>query len=152
MPSLDRRYRRVNIDGESITETRLATAALKPGTFATINNTTDKFQVAVIADAPKRLYVIEPATHQGLTITDDIPINNSAVGNYVDDGREFAIRFAQGAVIKKDDPISVTAAGYGVKATQGTDVVVAYAQETVTLAGGGGDDFIRCRMHYRAVS
>jgi hypothetical protein len=128
------RFRRINIDGKSITETRLATAAILPGTFATISNSTDKF---VQATAPAgRLYLIEVGNHQGLSIDEAIPAGSSAVGDYVEEGREFAVRFAASTALKKDDPITVTAGGLGLKGVEGTDKIIGYSQETITLAAG----------------
>jgi hypothetical protein len=66
------RYRRVNIDGQSLykTETRTTAAALLPGTAATINSS-DKFAQATALTG--RLYIIDVGYHQGLTITESIP-------------------------------------------------------------------------------
>jgi hypothetical protein len=84
------RYRRVNIDGQSLykTETRTTAAALLPGTAATINSS-DKFAQATALTG--RLYIIDVGYHQGLTITEAIPAGDSAVGNYVEEGRELAL-------------------------------------------------------------
>ena len=59
------RYRRVNIDGQSLykTETRTTAAALLPGTAATINSS-DKFAQATALTG--RLYIIDVGYHQGL--------------------------------------------------------------------------------------
>lgn len=93
------RYRRVNIDGQSLykTETRTTAAALLPGTAATINSS-DKFAQATALTG--RLYIIDVGYHQGLTITESIPAGDSAVGNYVEEGRELALRCLPGAYKK----------------------------------------------------
>lgn len=138
------RFRRVNIDGKSLykTETRLIGAApLLPGTFARITN--GLFVNA--AAATGRLYLLDPATSQGLDIMDPIPVGNSAVGNYVESGREFAVRFAGGSTLIKDDPISVTAAGLGVVNIAEDAVIVGYSQESIQLPAGA-QDFVRVRM------
>lgn len=145
------RFRRINIDGDSLmkTETRRTAAALLPGTFAYIDNSTDEFTQAT---APRgRLYVIDVAHDQGLGVNDAVPADDSAVGNYVEEGREFAVRFAASTVLKKDDPITVTAAGLGLKGTEGTDKIIGYSQETVTLAAGS-TDLVRVRARQFAVS
>lgn len=130
------RFRRVNIDGKSITETRLTAEALLPGTFAYIDED-NKFAQA---DAPMgRLYVINPAYHQGLDITDAVPSGVTAVGDYVEEGREFAVRIAAGTYLK-DQPITVNASG---NAEAGSSNIVGYSQESVTLAQ---TDFLRIRM------
>ena len=58
------RYRRVNTDGKSLykTETRLAAAALLPGTFAVIN-ASDAFAQSTAATG--RMYVVDVGYHQG---------------------------------------------------------------------------------------
>jgi hypothetical protein len=144
------RFRRINVDGDSRmkTETRLAAAALLPGTFAYIDGTTDEFTQAT---APRgRLYVVDNGYHQGLGVNDAIPDGDSVVGNYVEEGREFAVRFAASTALKKDDPITVTAGGLGLKATEGGAVtIIGYSQETVTLAAGS-TDLVRIRGKYFA--
>lgn len=135
------RYRRVNIDGKSVfkTETRLAATDLLPGTFAVINSD-DKF--ANTAALVGRLYVVDNAYHQGLGIRDVVPANDSAVGNYVEEGRELAI-LCGADTYKKDSPIKITTGGKGALATGDTDTVIGYSQDEATLIG---EDFIRVRF------
>lgn len=139
------RYRRVNIDGKSITETRVAAAALLPGTFAVID-TDDKFAQAVAAVG--RVYVINSAYHQGLSIRDAVPAGDSAVGDYVEEGRELAVLCPAGAY-KKDSPIKIGANGQGALATDDTDTVIGYSQDEATLTAA---DFIRMRMRVGTVA
>lgn len=105
------RYRRVNIDGQSLnkTETRKVAAASLPGTFVTINGD-DEFAVA--AATVGRLYVLDPAFSEGLGITDSIPAGHSTSGNYVEEGRELAILCPAGTYAK-DTPIKLGANGRG---------------------------------------
>lgn len=133
------RYRRVNIDGKSITETRAASAALLPGTFAVINGD-DEFAQAI--SLVGRLYVINPAYHQGLGIRDAVPEGDSAVGEYAEEGRELVILCPAGEY-KKDTPIKLGANGQGAIATDDTDSVIGYSQDEATLASA---DFIRVRL------
>ena len=139
------RYRRVNIDGKSITETRVAAAALLPGTFAVID-ANDKFAQA--AAAVGRVYVVNCAYHQGLSIRDAVPAGDSAVGDYVEEGRELAVLCPAGAY-KKDSPIRIGANGQGALATDDTDTVIGYSQDEVTLTAA---DFIRVRMRVGTVA
>lgn len=139
------RYRRVNIDGKSITETRVAAAALLPGTFAVID-AGDKFAQA--AAAVGRVYVVNCAYHQGLSIRDAVPAGDSAVGDYVEEGRELAVLCPAGAY-KKDSPIKIGANGQGALATDDTDTVIGYSQDEVTLTAA---DFIRVRMRVGTVA
>lgn len=133
------RYRRVNIDGQSLykTETRKVAANTLPGTFAFINGD-DEFAVAP-AGTVGRLYVIDCAYHEGLGIRDTIPEGHSAIGNYVEEARELAILMPAG-VYTKDQPISVGASGRGVA---GDTDVIGWSQDDATLAE---EDFIRVRM------
>lgn len=120
------RFRRVNIDGKSITETRLAGAELKPGELVKLEG--GKFVKATTAEG--RLYIVNPAFHEGKTIADAIATNETVVADYVEPGREFAMR-VEAATYKKDQAIKLG------------EVTVAYCQEDVTLEGV---DFIRVRV------
>lgn len=137
------RYRRVNIDGQSLfrTETRTTAAALLPGTAAIINGEDEFAQATALTG---RLYIIDCAYHQGLGIRDVIPEGDSAVGNYVEEGRELALLCVPGAY-KKDSPIKLGVAGQFTLATDDTDAVVGYSQDEATIAAGA-TDFIRVRM------
>lgn len=139
------RYRRVNIDGKSITETFVAATALLPGTFVTIN-ASGKFAQA--AAATGRIYVVNPAYHQGLGIRDAVPADDSTVGEYVEEDRELAILCPAGAY-KKDMPIKLGANGLGAIATADTDSVIGYSQDEATLTAA---DFIRVRMRVGTVA
>lgn len=141
------RYRRINIDGKSITETRATAAALLPGTFAVIN-ADDKFAQA--AAAKGRLYVVNPGYHQGLGVRDAVPAGDSAVGEYVEEGRELAVLCPAGAY-KKDSPIKFGANGQGALATADTDEVLGYSQDEVTIAASQ-TDLVRVRFRIGTVA
>ena len=134
------RYRRVNLDGKSVTETRTMKANGTPGVFVTIDG--GLFTNAIATSG--RIYVLHPANHQGLGIRDDIPADDSAVAEYVEEGRELAVLVGAGTY-KKDDPIKFNASGTGrgELASDATDRVVGYCQDEVTLTG---EDFIRVRF------
>jgi hypothetical protein len=102
------RYRRVNIDGQSLykTETRAAAAALLPGTAAVINGDNQFAQATALTG---RIYIIDVVT-KGLNITEAVPAGDSAVGNYVEEGRELALLCVAGTYAK-DDPIKLGADG-----------------------------------------
>lgn len=136
-------YRRVNIDGKSLykTETRVTAAALLPGTFAVID-AANKFAQATALKG--RMYVVDVAYTQGLTIRDAVPVGDSAIGNYVEEGRELAILCPAGTY-KKDDPIKLGTAGQGAKATAANDSVIGYSQDDAVIAAST-TDFIRVRM------
>ncbi|EHF5026592.1 TPA: hypothetical protein ACGPGC_003438 [Enterobacter hormaechei] len=143
------RYRRVNIDGQSLykTETRTTAAALLPGTAATINSSDEFAQATALTG---RLYIIDVGYHQGLTITEEIPAGDSAVGNYVEEGRELALLCVAGTYAK-DDPIKLGSNGQFTKATADTDSVIGYSQDDATIAASN-TDFIRVRMRVGTVA
>lgn len=120
------RFRRVNIDGKSITETRLAGAELKPGELVKLED--GKFVKATTAEG--RLYIVNPAFHEGKTIADAIAAGETVVADYVEEGREFAMR-VEAATYAKDQAIKLG------------EVTVAYCQEDVTLEAA---DFVRVRV------
>lgn len=143
------RYRRVNIDGKSLfkTETRVLAAAMLPGTFVVINGTDQFVQVGGVVG---RMYILDVAHHEGLSILDQIPAGHSGIGNYLEEGREFAVRMAAGAY-KKDQPVTVNASGMAaaIPGGAGTYQVIGYIQENVTLAGV---DFVRIRARASTVT
>ncbi|WP_058912865.1 hypothetical protein [Entomohabitans teleogrylli] len=136
------RYRRVNIDGKSLykTETRKAATDLLPGTFAVING--DEFTQA--SALVGRLYVLDPAFSEGLSITDTIPSGHSTSGNYVEEGRELAVLCPAGTYAK-DTPIKIGSNGRGAIASSDTDSVIGYSQDDAVIAAGQ-TDFIRVRF------
>lgn len=143
------RYRRINIDGKSLfaTETRAVKAATLPGTFAVIEDATKQF-VPAAAGAKGRIYIMGAAEHQGLGVRDAIPAGNSGVGNYVEEGREFAVLCVAGTY-KKDTPITVGASAQG---AVGTDQnCIGYSQDDFTIEPGK-TDFIRTRMRIGGVA
>lgn len=143
------RYRRVNIDGQSLykTETKIAAAELLPGTAAVINSSGEFAQAAALTG---RLYIIDCAYHQGLGIRDAVPAGDSAVGNYVEEGRELALLCAPGAY-KKDSPIKLGASGQFTLATSDADSVIGYSQDEYTIAAST-TEFIRVRMRVGTVA
>ena len=133
------RYRRINLDGKSVTETRLAAANTLPGVLVNIDSS-EKF--AVVSALSGRIYVMHPASHQGLGIAEAVPSGDSGVAEYVEEGRELALLCPAGEY-KKDTPIKLGADGKGAIGVEGTDVIIGYSQDEVTLTG---DDLIRVRF------
>lgn len=133
------RFRRVNIDGKSITETAVSAAELKPGT--PVKMAAGKFVAATNTEG--RIYVVNPAYHEGLGIEDAIPAGHSVVADYAEEAREFAILLPAGTYAK-DAGITIGADGFKGAATGGpANPVFAFCQETVTLKAA---DFVRVRV------
>ncbi len=135
------RYRRINIDGQSLykTETRVVAADTLPGTAVIINGDNEFAQATALTG---RLYIVETAYHQGLTVNEPIPAGDSAIGNYLG-GRELALRCAAGTYAK-DDPIKLGTNGQFTKATADTDSVIGFSQDDATIAAST-TDLIRVR-------
>ena len=137
------RYHRINIDGKSLskTETRTVLAALLPGTLAVINAAGKFIQAAATKG---RMYVIGCGEHQGLGIREAIPAGDSAVGNYVEEGREIVLLCDPGTYLK-DTPIKLGLAGKGAVSALATESVIGYSQDTFTIPAAT-TEFIRVRM------
>ncbi|EFF2795810.1 hypothetical protein B7654_003760 [Escherichia coli] len=120
------RFRRVNIDGKSITETYAAGEEVLPGKLVSLVD--GVFMNAT--DATGRLYIVNPAYHEGKGIGDAIAAGETVVADYVEEGREFAMRLDAGEYVKD-------------KAIKLGDVTVAFCQENVTLEDV---DFVRVRV------
>lgn len=128
------RPRRVNNDGKSITETRLAATDLLPGSFVVINATTDKF--TQVAAAAKPTYIIGVDSLVGEDILTAVKADESAIGDYVEQGRQFAALVKASTVCVKDTPLKVGANGVLEVATltgETPDTVFAYSQEIYTV-------------------
>lgn len=140
---MSKRYHRINIDGLSTykTETRVAAIALLAGTFAVINSE-DKFEQA--KGDTGRIYIVDAAYHQGLTIKNSTPAGCSAVGNYVEEGREFAVRVKAGQY-KKDQPIKVGEDGWAAIAASDGEAI-GYCQDEAVVTADDKYDFIRIRI------
>ena len=98
---------------------------------------------AAATDTEGRIYIVNPAYHEGLGIEDAIPVGHSVVADYAEEGREFAILLPTGTYTK-DAGITIGADGFKVAATgESADPVFAFCQETVTLEAA---DFVRVRV------
>ena len=125
-------YNRINIDGLGVSETLLAAAAIAPGTVCTVS--AGKFAAAA-ANAVGRLYIAGIADHVGGSITDNNAQDNSMVGYYMEEGREFIVR-AAADTYTKDMMLSVDTGGLLKKNTD-SKKVVAFAAEDKVLASAG---------------
>ncbi|WP_105739397.1 gp53 minor capsid family protein [Cronobacter dublinensis] len=143
------RYRRINIDGQSLykTETRVVAADTLPGTAVVINGDNEFAQATALTG---RLYIVETGYHQGLTVNEPIPAGDSAVGNYLEEGRELALRCAAGTYAK-DDPIKLGTNGQFTKASADTDSVIGYSKDDATIAAST-TDLIRVRARVGTVA
>lgn len=139
MAIIGKRPRRINNDGRSNTETRIAKTALLPGSFAYINPADDNFTQAPATEAlTPPLYIINVDTIIGETADVAVKAGESAVGDYVEQGRQFAALVAAGTILKKDTPLMLHATNgtlIAYVAAEGNKLL-AYSQEVYTIPAG----------------
>jgi len=148
------RFRRINLDGKSLfkTETRRMSVNGYPGTVVVLNDDNEfEFRLSNSTLGP-RLYLLDEASHEGKGCMDQIPVNHTAIGNYIEEGREFAARMADGTY-RKDQSVYLAASGVItlVPSTSGTTFnAIGYVQEQdeVTITDV---DLIRIRVQYHTV-
>lgn len=125
-----RRPRRINNDGKSITELGIASVALLPGSFAKLNASGQFIQAPLAGQKP--FYIINVDDLTGQDILTAVPVGESATGDYVEEGRQFAALVEAGTVCIKDTPLKRTETGVLELAEAGDDVF-AYSQEIYTV-------------------
>lgn len=125
-----RRPRRINNDGKSITELGIAAVALLPGSFAKLNASAQFIQAPLAAQKP--FYIINVDDLTGQDILTAVPVGESATGDYVEEGRQFAALVAPSTVCIKDTPLKRTATGT-LELAGADDEVFAYSQEIYTV-------------------
>lgn len=131
------RPHRINMDGKSVTETRRTAAALLPGSLAFINPA--GFFAQYVTEGKRvgrRIYVVNVDYLTGQRVAEPVPAGESAVGDYVEPGREFAMLVAGGTVVAFDSPLTPNATGGLRLGVVGTDEIIAYSQEAYTVPAG----------------
>lgn len=149
------RFRRINIDGRSLfkTETRLLAAAAYPGMAVRIDPTDEeKFVIANGVTSNGPVYILDENWYEGKYCMDQIPADSTVIGNYAEEGREFAVRMAAGTY-RKDQAVHINAAGLVtlVPATAGTYNVLGYVQEQEEVTTTA-IDLIRIRVQRSTVT
>jgi len=131
-----KKFNRINIDGVSITETLPCAVAINPGVFVVRNS--GEFAIATAVSG--QMFVMTPANHQGLGISDAVPQDASGVAEYVQEGRELALRVGEGTYTEGQAlTMSNTGVAIAIPAVAGDYEVVAYVQEPLTVAAGEFD-------------
>lgn len=134
------RFNRINLDGKSVTETRISEADILPGTALKI--TADKF--VAVANGEGAIYIANVGNLVGLTADEAIEAGNSVEGEYLETGRGIAVLVAANTVVTMDTPLTVGADGVFSIASPGApadgetpavpaDLVLAYAKEDYTV-------------------
>lgn len=128
------RPHRINIDGKSITETRRTVAALLPGSLAFINSTGLFAQYVTEGKrVGRRIYAVNVDYSSGQKVADAVALGDSAVGDYVEEGRELALLVAPTTVLAFDSPLTPAANGTLRLGVIGTDEIIGYSQEKFTV-------------------
>ena len=138
------RFNRINLDGKSDTRTALTAAALLPGTLAKLDANGAFVVHATAGKKQDFVYVLNVDTLQGKKVTETIASGDTALGEYAETGRELAALVVATAALKIDTPLTSDGAGKLKIATLGTDEVIAYSQEVVTI--GATADLARVRF------
>ena len=131
-------YHRINLDGESRTETFIAGEALSPGMIGALTGG----QLKGATSLAGRVYVAHPQVHQGGNMADQIAKNSSVVAEYIEEGRELAVLCAAGTYTK-DTPVTLGDGFMGTNDVDESDHVLGYSQDDIVLSAPG---LIRVRM------
>lgn len=125
------RYNRVNLDGKSINRTAISAVAMLAGTVVCLDDNEQAIvATAALAQAGKHLYVV---TQQHLGITEEIAAGDSLNLDYVQTGREFAVRVKAATALNLDSQVAVGAGGVCELAGEETGFI-AYSVEKFTVA------------------
>jgi len=139
------RFARINLDGKSCSKTKLSTAvATAPGQLLALNTSGLFAGYAVAGKRDALLYVAHPLEHDGLQSADAIPASSTVVGELAENGRELAVLVAATSALKEDTALTPDTAGRLKVAVVGTDVIVAYSQETYTV--GAAPELVKVRF------
>lgn len=139
------RFARINLDGKSVSKTKLTTAvATAPGQLLALNTSGLFAGYAVAGKRDALLYVAHPLEHEGLQSADAIPASSTVVGELAENGRELAVLVAATAALKEGTPLTSNGAGLLRIAVLGTDDVIAYSQEVITV--GAAPELVKVRF------
>jgi hypothetical protein len=137
------RYNRINLDGESVTRTALTGAALKAGNLVKLNASGAFVVHATAGKKQDFVYLMNVDYLQGKKADDTITSGDTGVGEMFVTNRECAALVVAATVLKLDSPLTSDGAGLLKLAVLGTDEVIAYSCEALTVAAGG--ELVRVR-------
>ena len=138
------RYARVNLDGKSCTKTKLSGAiTLQAGNVVKLSSGTF---IKHATDGKKQgaIYIVNTNESEGQQSADTIAASSTIVGEIAETGRELAVLIRATLVLVEDTPL--TSAGDGTLriAVLGTDEVIAYSQEALTV--GAAAQLVKVRF------
>lgn len=139
------RFARINLDGKSCSKTKLSTAAaLAAGNVLKLNSSGLFLAHATDGKKQDAIYIAHNLEHEGLQTADAIPASSTVVGEIAETGRELAVLVAATAALKEDTPLTSNGAGLLRIAVLGTDEVIAYSQEVITV--GAAPELVKVRF------
>lgn len=141
------RFARINLDGKSVSKTKIIATGAAPGQLLQLlpNNTSGLFAgYGVAGKRDALLYVAHPLEHEGLQSADAIPVSSTVVGELAENGRELAVLVAATSALQEDTPLTSNGAGLLRIAVLGTDDVIAYSQEVITV--GAAPELVKVRF------
>ena len=138
------RYARVNLDGKSFTKTKLSGAiTLQAGHVVKLSSGTF---IKHAPDGKKQgaIYIVNTNESEGQQSADTIAASSTIIGEIAETGRELAVLIKATLVLVEDTPL--TSAGDGTLriAVIGTDEVIAYSQEALTV--GASAQLVKVRF------
>ena len=139
------RFARINLDGKSCSKTKLSTAAaLAAGNVLKLNSSGQFLAHATNGKRQDAIYIARNLEHEGLQTADAIPASSIVVGEIAETGRELAVLVAATSALKEDTPLTSNGAGLLRIAVLGTDDVIAYSQEVITV--GAAPELVKVRF------
>ena len=139
------RYARVNLDGKSCTKTKLSGAiTLQAGNVVKLSSIGTFIKHATDGKKQGAIYIVNTNESEGQQSGDTIAASSTIVGEIAETGRELAVLIKATQVLVEDTPL--TSAGDGTLriAVLGTDEVIAYSQEALTV--GAAAQLVKVRF------
>lgn len=139
------RFARINLDGKSCSKTKLSTAvALAAGNALRLSSSGQFLAHDTNGKRLSMIYIAHNLEHEGLQTADVIPASSTVVGEIAETGRELAVLVAATSALKEDTPLTSNGAGLLRIAVIGTDEVIAYSQEVITV--GAAPELVKVRF------
>jgi len=138
------RFARINLDGLSVTKTKLSGAiTLLAGNVVKMSGQTF---VKHATDGKKQdaIYVVNTNESEGQQSADVIAASSTIVGEIAETGRQLAVLIKALAVLVEDTPLTSAGDGTLRVAVLGTDEVIAYSQEIITV--GAAAQLVKVRF------
>lgn len=137
------RYNTICLDEKSTTRTALTAASLKAGMLVKLNSSGAFVVHSTAGKKQDFVYLMNVDYLQGKKADDVITVGDTGVGEMFTTDRECAGMVVAGEVLKLDTPLTSNGLGSFRIAVLGTDEVISYSCEPLTVAAGG--ELVRMR-------